>query len=1030
MEEKSVLLKVELDVSALKTSAKEAEERLAVLKPQMEALRKESGTGTVEYAKLKEEVKQYTKQLNDSASALQINEKLSKSNNKSNVELSQAQKALAVAFNQLTQDQRENTEEGRKITEQYKAVNDALNATSLSVSDGRRNVGLYAESIKKAYAELDVMKKQVNQIGYAMSSNQKELDKNKAALDKLAKSGDTTSAEYKNLADEVQFYTEAVQQNNATLNSANEELKQQEEQLAKTEKEARKIGFVYGQQEEQTKSLKTQLKELKAELATMDPNSEAFIEGAERAGELADKIKDANEAVKAQTSGSGFEKLGNTFGMLKDDLTNLDFQGVAEKAKSFNSIAQGMTLKEMTGGLKNAGTAILNLGKTLLTNPIFLLAAVIGGVVAALVYFSEETETATQANDRLNESLARQRSFLEDQNNFFVDAGKLRLRILEASGASEQELHDQRLTNLAIEKNANEASATQEKMEIKQRQRLLKRAMDDEDYEAAKKIQGEIKANQAKYKTLSQQVKDYYGNVTVENTKFSTQQANQAKADAEAAKKKQDDANQKYREGRAEALKKIREAEDEYNLTDLELAKQNVQKKYDELLAEAKKYNQSSATLRKALNAELQKLDEEAQKAIDEKTKADNEKKAADFKVITDAYIAAQDELDAYLASLDPALAAQQNFDKTIGLLENSLAQSIKIADIEKENVRKKYQAILKDAEKNGGDITAIKEQEANEISALNNEIVSKQEQFNKLEKDAKTKLSNDIVAINKEKNDKILADDKALTDKQKEDQQKKLEAFAQAVNVTAKAVTDFMNFLSESNKQKTEADLQANKAMFDEQTSSLDAQLQAQLISQEKYNQEKEKINADFKANERKIRQEQWKKDQQAAIIEATINTAVAITANLANPFLAALAGVAGALEIAAIAGQTMPAFAKGGKALSGQRISANDGIPITRSNGDNLLATVKTGEVILNEAQQNALGGAATFARIGVPGFASGGISVADGSISSKNVDAYNQQVQLQQYFKSMPAPRVIVQDIVEGVNNAVSVEQSADI
>jgi hypothetical protein len=1030
MEEKSVLLKVELDVSALKTSAKEAEERLAVLKPQMEALRKESGTGTVEYAKLKEEVKQYTKQLNDSASALQINEKLSKSNNKSNVELSQAQKALAVAFNQLTQDQRENTEEGRKITEQYKAVNDALNATSLSVSDGRRNVGLYAESIKKAYAELDVMKKQVNQIGYAMSSNQKELDKNKAALDKLAKSGDTTSAEYKNLADEVQFYTEAVQQNNATLNSANDELKQQEEQLAKTEKEARKIGFVYGEQEEQTKSLKTQLKELKAELATMDPNSEAFIEGAERAGELADKIKDANEAVKAQTSGSGFEKLGNTFGMLKDDLTNLDFQGVAEKAKSFNSIAQGMTLKEMTGGLKNAGTAILNLGKTLLTNPIFLLAAVIGGVVAALVYFSEETETATQANDRLNESLARQRSFLEDQNNFFVDAGKLRLRILEASGASEQELHDQRLTNLAIEKNANEASATQEKMEIKQRQRLLKRAMDDEDYEAAKKIQGEIKANQAKYKTLSQQVKDYYGNVTVENTKFSTQQANQAKADAEAAKKKQDDANQKYREGRAEALKKIREAEDEYNLTDLELAKQNVQKKYDELLAEAKKYNQSSATLRKALNAELQKLDEEAQKAIDEKTKADNEKKAADFKVITDAYIAAQDELDAYLASLDPALAAQQNFDKTIGLLENSLAQSIKIADIEKENVRKKYQAILKDAEKNGGDITAIKEQEANEISALNNEIVSKQEQFNKLEKDAKTKLSNDIVAINKEKNDKILADDKALTDKQKEDQQKKLEAFAQAVNVTAKAVTDFMNFLSESNKQKTEADLQANKAMFDEQTSSLDAQLQAQLISQEKYNQEKEKINADFKANERKIRQEQWKKDQQAAIIEATINTAVAITANLANPFLAALAGVAGALEIAAIAGQTMPAFAKGGKALSGQRISANDGIPITRSNGDNLLATVKTGEVILNEAQQNALGGAATFARIGVPGFASGGISVADGSISSKNVDAYNQQVQLQQYFKSMPAPRVIVQDIVEGVNNAVSVEQSADI
>jgi hypothetical protein len=1030
MEEKSVLLKVELDVSALKTSAKEAEERLAVLKPQMEALRKESGTGTVEYAKLKEEVKQYTKQLNDSASALQINEKLSKSNNKSNVELSQAQKALAVAFNQLTQDQRENTEEGRKITEQYKAVNDALNATSLSVSDGRRNVGLYAESIKKAYAELDVMKKQVNQIGYAMSSNQKELDKNKAALDKLAKSGDTTSAEYKNLADEVQFYTEAVQQNNATLNSANDELKQQEEQLAKTEKEARKIGFVYGEQEEQTKSLKTQLKELKAELATMDPNSEAFIEGAERAGELADKIKDANEAVKAQTSGSGFEKLGNTFGMLKDDLTNLDFQGVAEKAKSFNSIAQGMTLKEMTGGLKNAGSAILNLGKTLLTNPIFLLAAVIGGVVAALSYFSESTKTAVAENEALNASLERSRANLDRQSIKAKDEADIRLKMAEAEGASEEELLKLKLKVMEVDYFTKLDKAKLEFIAAKKLKVSLQNLREEENFEEAKKVQGEIKAANTKYMTLMQSASNYYKEVDIEKKKFNKQQSDKDKADAEAAKKKQDDANQKYREGRIEALKKIREAEDEYNLTDLELAKQNVQKKYDELLAEAKKYNQSTATLRKALNAELQKLDEEAQKAIDEKTKADNEKKAADFKVITDAYIAAQDELDAYLAGLDPALAAQQNFDKTIGLLENSLAQSIRIADIEKENVRKKYQAILKDAEKNGGDITAIKEQEANEISALNNEIVSKQEQFNKLEKDAKTKLSNDIVAINKEKNDKILADDKALTDKQKEDQQKKLEAFAQAVNVTAKAVTDFMNFLSESNKQKTEADLQANKAMFDEQTSSLDAQLQAQLISQEKYNQEKEKINADFKANERKIRQEQWKKDQQAAIIEATINTAVAITANLANPFLAALAGVAGALEIAAIAGQTMPAFAKGGAVLSGQRIGANHGVPITRSNGDNLLATVKTGEVILNEAQQNALGGAATFARIGVPGFASGGISVADGSISSKNVDAYNQQVQLQQFFKSMPAPRVIVQDIVEGVNNAVSVQQSADI
>jgi hypothetical protein len=71
----------------------------------------------------------------------------------------------------------------------------------------------------------------------------------------------------------------------------------------------------------------------------------------------------------------------------------------------------------------------------------------------------------------------------------------------------------------------------------------------------------------------------------------------------------------------------------------------------------------------------------------------------------------------------------------------------------------------------------------------------------------------------------------------------------------------------------------------------------------------------------------------------------------------------------------QGVPAYAEGGKVLSGQFIGSNDGTPIRRSNGDNLLATVKSGEVILNESQQMALGGDAVFRRLGISGFAEGG-------------------------------------------------------
>ena len=110
------------------------------------------------------------------------------------------------------------------------------------------------------------------------------------------------------------------------------------------------------------------------------------------------------------------------------------------------------------------------------------------------------------------------------------------------------------------------------------------------------------------------------------------------------------------------------------------------------------------------------------------------------------------------------------------------------------------------------------------------------------------------------------------------------------------------------------------------------------------------------------------------------------------ASPESVATAGVAGAIKAGIIVGlikgafgvarSAINGFADGGLVegfagggLSGKRITSSDGKAIRRSNGDNILATVKTGEVILNERQQQALGGPSTFARIGVPGFADGG-------------------------------------------------------
>ena len=65
-------------------------------------------------------------------------------------------------------------------------------------------------------------------------------------------------------------------------------------------------------------------------------------------------------------------------------------------------------------------------------------------------------------------------------------------------------------------------------------------------------------------------------------------------------------------------------------------------------------------------------------------------------------------------------------------------------------------------------------------------------------------------------------------------------------------------------------------------------------------------------------------------------------------------------------------PAFASGGKVgyAFGGEVAGNGNIP-TQPNGDDTLATLKSGEVVLTKEQQAALGGDKAMAQAGVPGF-----------------------------------------------------------
>lgn len=133
-------------------------------------------------------------------------------------------------------------------------------------------------------------------------------------------------------------------------------------------------------------TLKQELREaikLAQELSdTPGPRLDAAIQ---RAGQLKDEISDVNEQIAIFSGGTGLEQAGSALGDIGSKLKNLDFEGAAKSAKALTDITKSITFGEATKGVKQLGSTFLNLGKALLTNPLFLIAAAIGAAVAAVV---------------------------------------------------------------------------------------------------------------------------------------------------------------------------------------------------------------------------------------------------------------------------------------------------------------------------------------------------------------------------------------------------------------------------------------------------------------------------------------------------------------------------------------------------------------------------------------------------------------------------------------------------------------------
>ena len=166
--------------------------------------------------------------------------------------------------------------------------------------------------------------------------------------------------------------------------------------------------------EKSTKTLKAQYADLKKQQDQMDPGTEKFNQLSMKMGELKDRMNDAAEAVKGNT-GPAIEGMSNTFGIMGEQLSNLDFEGLTQSIQTFSGNLGRIDTKALGGGLKaafQAGVAGLKaLGTAVLANPILLLAAVIVGIIA---YWEELTDLVS-GKSAMVEGLKKQAEILKAQ---------------------------------------------------------------------------------------------------------------------------------------------------------------------------------------------------------------------------------------------------------------------------------------------------------------------------------------------------------------------------------------------------------------------------------------------------------------------------------------------------------------------------------------------------------------------------------------------------------------------------------------
>lgn len=509
--------------------------------------------------------------------------------------------------------------------------------------------------------------------------------------------------------------------------------------------------------------LKKEIREIKGELANAtDP--EQMQQLAQRAGQLNDQLKDANEQVAIFSTGSKFESTSNALGLMGSQIRDLDFEGASQTAKIFASSLKSISPQEIgtqfKGLISIVGTmskAFVQFGLTLLANPIFLIGAAIAGLVAIIAVILNKLGllkpilkaignafgVVMDAIDAVVESIKNFLDWLGLTNYAEQEATEKAVKSQERKAQAYEDYKNKRVAGLDQEiRMAQLEGKNTTYLEIK-KQQLIKAtaneyakaltmrikmmvASGDYDKEEVIKLQDKLKEQRKIMADSNNEIKYISKKHQVEEQKKEEEAHKKSIEANNSANKKKEERQKEYAKNRAEVARLIEDANlaimAEGEAKEIATIKLKYKRAIEETLANEKYLQSEKDTIKKQLEAQqtqdLLNIEKAKQAKLDELTKEQRDKE-----------IEAEKEF-------------QTRYNEQQTAINNS---RLSAEEQELLNVKNKYAKLLEEAKLYEKSTLEIEEQIGKETADIQKKYALKKIADAQAERDAKIQFATDI---------------------------------------------------------------------------------------------------------------------------------------------------------------------------------------------------------------------------------------------------------------------------------------------